>query len=366
MGASAGLRYNESVSTAAASPDDLYFVSPLVDALFVGVLSIACFAFLRLTQSGYAATQVSGSTLWLAGALSWVANWPHFSATSLRLYESRENVRRFRLTAVAIPFFVLFATIASFWYPVSFAPYFVKLFVLWSPYHYSAQTLGFTLIYARRANLFISRTARGALTAFFVSSFLARYAETENALRTGFLYAVAYPQVPLPLWAPSACEAVMYASLALLAFEILPEIRKGDRLPWIVALPIATQYLWYVVGAPTLSFQVLVPFFHSLQYLLIAWSVEMHARASRGAAFSALFGSARWFALNVLLGGTLFWGVPRLLALRGWNLDFSIVMIAGAVSLHHYFVDGVIWKLKREGGKSPLFLNVSRAFGGAR
>ncbi|MGZ3702718.1 MAG: hypothetical protein ACXWSD_13090, partial [Bdellovibrionota bacterium] len=87
---------------------------------------------------------------------------------------------------------------------------------------------------------------------------------------------------------------------------------------------------------------------------------------SRGTAtlFQHLFGSARWFAGNVLIGGFLFFGLPHLLALRGWPLDYAVVIIAAGVSLHHYFVDGVIWKLKQERSQSPLFLNVGWALRG--
>jgi hypothetical protein len=344
------------------APDDLYFVSPLVDALFVGGASLLCFLYFRLTLSGYGAGQVSEQALWLAAALSWVGNWPHFSATSWRLYESRANLARYRLTAWLVPLLTAAATAACFVFPVSFAPYFVKLFVLWSPYHFSAQALGLTLIYARRANLGVSPLARRALTVFFVSSFLVQYSETETSLGTAFLYAMAYPQLHLPAWTPLACKIVMYAAAAVLAYELLPRLRAADRFPWIVLLPVATQYLWFVHGRHDFSFQLLVPFFHALQYLLVAWSVEMHGGRSRARPW---FGSARWLALNVVGGGFLFFGLPRLLAGRGFGLEFSILVVAAGVSLHHYFVDGVIWKLQRESRESPLFRNVAWAFGRA-
>ncbi len=341
------------------APDNLYFVGPLVDTFFIGGASLLVFLFYRATLTGFAAGQISDSAFALTGILVWVGNWPHFSATSYRLYESREHMNQFALTAYLIPVLIVLAAVACFVYPVSFAPYFVKLFVLWSPYHFSLQTLGITLIYARRANLRISPLARQALTVFVISSFLVQYAESEIALRTGFMYALSFPQLALPAWAPNAFQAIMYSSIAVLAWELLPEILKSGRLPWIVFVPLLTQYLWFVYGAKDVTFQLFTPLFHSLQYMLIAWSVEMHSRGR--APWKA---SARWYAMNVGLGALFFSGIPHLLARFGFNLEYSLLIFSAAISLHHYFVDGVIWKLQRERTGSPLFRNVGWAFRG--
>lgn len=337
-------------------PDDLYFVNPLVDAFFVGGASLLLFAYFRLTLTGYARAQVAGSTTAAVALLAWIGNWPHFSATAYRLYQSREHVRQFPLTAWLIPALAALATTACFWYPASFAPYFIKLFVLWSPYHFSAQTLGITLLYARRANLPVSRRARIALGIFFVAGFLTQYAQTEMALSTGFLYAAAYPQFPLPTWAPLAFRSMTYASLLWAALELLPEMRRLPRFPWILLLPIVTHYVWFVYGSDDISFQLFIPFFHALQYLLLAWAIEM------GSARRPLARTLLWFSLNAAFGAFLFLGIPHLLSLRGWNFEYALLILAAGISLHHYFVDGVIWKLRREPEESPLFRNVAWAW----
>lgn len=338
-------------------PNDRYFVSPTVDAFFMGGASILCFLFYRFTLRGYGASQVSGSALWLSAALLWVGNWPHFSATSFRLYLSPEHRRQFALTAWLVPALIALATGAALVFPVSFAPYFLKLFLLWSPYHFSAQSLGITLIYARRTEFPASPLFRRALTGFFLSSFLVQCSETETSFRTAYMYAMAYPQLNIPAWTPAVFQALMYGCLAVAGAELF-RIRKAP--PWILALPVATQYLWFVFGAKDISFQLLIPFFHALQYLLIAWSIDVHARSPRGA-LAAIFGSARWFGLNFAAGAVLFFGVPRVLAAHGWNLEVALLLVTAGLSLHHYFVDGVIWKLRQEKDRSPLFRNVGWA-----
>lgn len=346
-------------------PDDLYFVNAYVDAFFVGLASFACFLWFRYAVGGYSTLQVNENAIYLATVLGWIGSWPHFSATAWRLYGSREHVRAYPLTAWLAPALALLAGAACFVYPVSFAPFFIKLFVLWSPWHFSLQAFGITLIYARRAGVAVPSGAKRALACFFVSSFLVQYSEAENALSHSYLYAISYPQLRLPAFTPLACKAVMFASLAAAAWGLWPSVKAAGRLPLILVLPVLTQYLWFVHGARDLSFQLLLPLFHGLQYLLIAFALELRVRAlthpSPSFAASVKAGG-KWMAANFAAGALLFAGLPWLLARAGFDLAFATLVILAAVSVHHYFVDGVIWKLGREAGASPLFGNVAHAW----
>jgi len=339
-------------------PNDLYFVSPIVDSLFVGVASILCFLFYRLTSSGYSGLQLDQRVILIAATLAWVGSWPHFSATAWRLYETKERVARFPLTALLLPVLFALAALACFIYPVSFAPTFLKLFILWSPWHFSLQTFGITLIYARRAGIDISPAAKKALGLFFVSSFLVQYTEVERSMSVGFMYALFYPQLDLPAFITPLASGAMYASLAFAGWSIFPTFRSRG-LPWIFLLPILTQYLWFVHGAKVLSFQLLLPLFHGLQYLLIAWAIEIQAR---GRSLGVARATSRWALVNFTVGAIFFFGIPRLLAWFGFDLAFSTLVFLAAVSVHHYFVDGVIWKIREEGQRSPLFSNVRWAW----
>jgi hypothetical protein len=347
------LRYNGNVAKRA--PSDLYFVNAPVDAFFVGLASILCFLYYRYASSQYSQLQISESAILLATTLGWFGSWPHFAATNWRLYQSKENIQAYFLTAVLVPVVVLLAGLACFVFPVSFAPAFIKLFALWSPYHYSSQTFGLALIYFRRADLQLPQTARHFLAAFFASSFLVQYSESEIALGTAMMSGVSYPQLALPAWAPLACKAVMYLAMALLAWQLFPLFRKNRIIPWIALLPLLTQYLWFVHGAKDLSFQLLLPFFHGLQYLLVAWAVEIHKQRSRWLA------SGKWMAGNLLASALVFFLLPKLLTGGPFRIEFVTVVVLATVSIHHYFVDGVIWKLRHATARSPLFVNIGES-----
>ena len=107
-----------------------------------------------------------------------------------------------------------------------------------------------------------------------------------------------------------------------------------------------------------------MPFFHSLQYLLVAWSVQLkekmdvhHVRPSwRYVAGESL----RWGALNVMGGAVLFFVLPHLVSRAGgYPLAFATGVIICGVQIHHFFVDGVIWKLKNKKVAAPLLVNLA-------
>jgi hypothetical protein len=74
--------------------------------------------------------------------------------------------------------------------------------------------------------------------------------------------------------------------------------------------------------------------------------------------------TARWGLANLALGAFLFYFLPRLVAGRfGVTEAFATGVIVGGVQLHHFFIDGVIWKLKRKTVVSPLMVNLSEMIG---
>src|SRR5262249_3785505 len=104
------------------------------------------------------------------------------------------------------------------------------------------------------------------------------------------------------------------------------------------------------------------PFFHSLQYLLVAWSVQLKEKMDvTGAAPSwryVLGETGRWVALIVAGGVLLFFVLPRLLSLAGVELAFATGLFLCCVQTHHCFVGGVIWKPKNKRVAAPLMVNI--------
>ena len=347
------------VPIAAAATRSPYFVNRWVDASLIGGLSIITWLGLRAFYTGADTKPL----VTIALILSLFVNFPHFSATVYRLYQSSEHTRQFPVTAWGVPFIIFGAVFACFWQPEAVAPYFLLLFFFWSPYHYSGQTVGITMVYARRCGFPIGRRERLALSAFVFSAFV--YGAThmqENGL-TDF-YGMSVPILAFPVWMAPATQAVMCAgALAFAGFAVAWCLAQRRLFPPIVLLPAVAHFVWFVPGASLKSFLIMIPLFHSLQYLLIALVVQLKLRIdAEGAERSwrrVCAEALRWGARNVTGGVLLFIALPLCFA---W-LPLPFLTIAGimaaAVNVHHFFVDGVIWKLRDSSNSSALMINIA-------
>jgi len=337
----------------------LYFVNWWVDTLIIGGLSIVAWvgllAFYRSTN-----TQ---PIFWLAVVLSPFVNYPHFSATVYRLYQSPDNIRQFPVTACGLPLILIAAVAASFWQPNIIAPYFVMLFLLWSPYHYSGQTIGLTMVYARRAGFSIGRRERMALSAFVFSAFVFGVIRFQRSGSTDF-YGMSVSAFPLPDWMGAVVQAVMLTgALVFAGFTLVWCLEQKRLVPPIVLLPALTHFVWFVPGAGLKSFWIVIPFFHSLQYLLIALAMQLRVRiGGAGGAHSWRRVGAearRWGSRNILGGLLLFVGIPAAFSWLPLPVMTTAGILAAAVNIHHFFVDGVIWKLRDAKTSLALMTNIA-------
>ncbi|MBI3893019.1 MAG: hypothetical protein HY303_15985, partial [Candidatus Wallbacteria bacterium] len=234
--------------------------------------------------------------------------------------------------------------------------------------HFSGQTVGICLLYARRAGLKFEPLERWALSGFVFGTFLTATMRAETGVAGNTYYGIAYPGMGLPGWTVTLMEWwTRLAALGLVAAAVRMSRQRGKPIPTIVLLPAVSQYIWFVTGAGVASFAEFVPFFHSAQYLLIAWSMQLKERLdlerlppSKGYVLSE---SLRWGALNVAGGAALFWVFPRLISAAGLPLEFATGIAIAGVQLHHFFVDGVIWKLRSPAVSSPLMASLPELLG---
>lgn len=343
----------------------LYFVHPMVDLLMMGGLSIAALGL-------FAVYDWPRESLYrLSFALLLLCNYPHFAATSYRLYGSAESRAQYPYTAYGAPLLVAGGMTASLLSPELVAPAFVKLFLLWSPFHFSAQTIGLTVLYARRAGIALDGWPRRFLTLWVFGSFVAAQALGESGRTFQTFYGVHYPLLGLPLWLAELCRSAMYAAmLCFLAWAVWWSVRERRLLPWILLVPAVAQLCWFILGASFAGYREFVPFFHSLQYLLVAWVLQLRLRADAAVAGSERMSIGRetfkWFGFALVAGYFLFEGAPRILShWTGLDVGLALAVFVAGVQLHHFFVDGVIWKLRDPRVRSPLLADLG-SIAGAR
>ena len=338
-------------------PRSIYLAGRAVDFLCAGVASLLAFAVLKALQGRVSDETVTSVSL---GSFYWVVNGMHFSATNYRLYRSSESIAQYPLTAAAVPAVVLAAVAAALRWPAVVAPAFIKLFLLWSPYHYSGQTRGLSMLYARRSGFEPPRWAWLALSGFIFGTYVVSVARADSGLGRADFFGVKYPSLGLPPAAAPVLETLMWACGAVFLAGCLLWCRKARRgVPAIVLVPAAAQCLWFLPGPGLPPFYLLVPFFHGLQYLVVAWFMQVQERAGQPRARPSrswlASETSQWLALNLAGYGALFWAFPKLVAaVTGAPPLFALPVAIAGVQIHHFFVDGVIWKLRNPRVASPM------------
>lgn len=345
------------------------------------------YAALFLFQAFDGATMRTWLPVGLGPLFLLVAGTPHYGATLLRVYERPEERRRYR-------FFTVYTTIAlSALFLVSLrsglvGSWLLTIYLTWSPWHYGGQNYGLAVMFLRRRGIDVPLRAKRLLYASFVLSFALAFLAVHSAAYSGGSYAPdAYRESAdsvsllayhfLPLGIPAAVTgpliAVTFAAYLVCLVGAASLLLRSGRVRDLVpsAALVATQALWFSVpvvvqywtllpGVEPLRVEfsryafIWIAFGHSVQYL---WVTAYFAK--RQPAFE---GARVWYA-KCLVAGAAAWGVPALLfgphLLGGPEYRGGLhLLIASVVNLHHFLLDGAIWKL-RDGRVARILIRPS-------
>jgi hypothetical protein len=236
---------------------------------------------------------------------------------------------------------------------------------MWSPWHYTGQNFGLSMMFLRRAGIEVSARERSWLHGAFVASYVLLLAAfNQGASQNRVVLSLGLPDQVV--WSMEISGTLLFVGRSLLAFRSLSR-RAGVR-SLVPALTLcSTQALWFVVPvlvsrisaspSPQLTYSTgVLALMHSAQYL---WITQHYARrdSMRHAGLSAWNRSGYW-ALLILGGLGLFIPVPWMASLIG-HVDFasSVLIVAATVNIHHFILDGVVWKL-RDPKVSQALVNV--------
>ena len=307
----------------------------------------------------------TGTTQWPMAVVllfSMVLNAPHYGATIVRVYEERESRRRYAFFAVhtTLALLLLMAIGARDAFVASLL---ITVYITWSPWHFSGQNYGLALMFLRRSGVAVDPVTKRLLYASFVLSaglaILAIHSQAADLVFAPLTLPVANapqvmflsvrPSVATPLLA--ALAALYVASLVGVAWRLRREARPADLLaPALLAL---TQALWFVVPALSSSWAgarqhslafaaIWVSTAHSVQYL---WVTAYYVRrAEPGSSTAGFLGKAFLAGSAVtILPGLIF--APRFLGGLPWDVGLAATVFA-VVNIHHFILDGAIWKLR--------------------
>jgi tetratricopeptide (TPR) repeat protein len=340
-------------------------------------LIVGCGAW-SLPLMGLAYFSSAASTLtWsvLFYFLALFLNYPHYMATIYRAYHRAEDFHKYRVFTVHITALVVLTILLShFW--ASLLPWIFTIYLTWSPWHYSGQNYGLFMMFARRAGANPDTSTRRALYGAFIASYLILFLSFHTGpsndplfLSLGILPAV------------SRWEQIVL-SAAFIVLSIYGLTRLAKTTGWKKLTPSLTlfssQFLWFLLpSAISLIKGLDIPqsrystgvlaVMHSAQYL---WITSYYARREAAVENETEPRPRSWrpfayFGVLVLGGIALFVPGPWL-ASRAFHHDFtaSFLIFTALINIHHFILDGAIWKL-RDGRIASLLLNSKERISGA-
>jgi len=347
--------------TAIELPDRRWVFGPIPDLLLgCGVGYAMLIAVLPLLP-------VDMQTLMVAGTFgTLLLGVPHYGATLLRVYRNAEDRRRY------VFFSVYLSAIVWLWFAVGLydlrvGSAMITLYFTWSPWHYTGQNYGLSVMFLRRRGIEFSDRTKRLLYASFALSFLLAFLSLHRGVGevsygigdfVGTRFYFIHLGIPSGLWSASfAVAGALYLGVTVAAFaSLLRTARAVDLIP-VVALVLA-QALWFSVPYTWAWFTNTRLEEHGVGWLFV-WAVLGHSVQylwiTTYYAIGRERGRPRWGYLFATLGaGSAIWTVPALLfspQLFGTH-PYSMglfLMIAAAVNLHHFILDGAIWKLRDTG-----------------
>lgn len=296
---------------------------------------------------------------------------PHYGATLIRVYEHAEDRHAYAFFTVWVTI-ALCAVFAAGVYVPWVGTAMLTLYLTWSPWHYTGQNFGIAMMFLRRREIDVPPYARRWLHASFVLSFLLLFFVMHGREDPGAPLASRYANANVHLAYLGIPESITQVAVPLLALAYLVSV-AGTAVsllriaPARALLPVAalvlSQALWFSIPEAAhywnldAGLEVLdidhrtyyfswIVFAHAIQYL---WITAYYARAKRGAE-RGWQGEAGHFG-KALLAGNAAWMVPALLltpdGIGALSYDIGLgLLVASLVNLHHFILDGAIWKLR--------------------
>ena len=308
-----------------------------------------------------------------------VINDPHFAVTYLLFYRnlrerafgaefSRAQRARFWLAGVFVPLalsgFIAFALVR---HSAEKLGYLLQLMFFLVGFHYVKQGFGVVTVLSARRGVRFALAERRAILIHAIVAWLYARTNPRDLGHESNSDGVYFTTVSHPAGLDLAMRVAFALSTLWLALVLLRKWRRERRVPPLAPLTgfLATVWLWTAFSKLDPLLVYVIPALHSIQYLYFVWLSRRNEALVQAA--PPAFGSVKrpLLALAVTsigLGWFLFRGLPV------W-LDHYLVLhdpfdalgetpyfagIGTFVNIHHYFMDGVIWRRESPEGRYLL------------
>lgn len=360
-----------------------YLYNSAIDFICLGGGSLPILIFLLMLPS----EEYKVSALITVIMLSHFINNPHFMNSYQIFYSSfsqkisLENIKsglglRYIFAGIIVPalivsFFSYATTIGD---PVLLGKS-INAMLFFVGWHYVKQGYGILIVESVMKKAFFDNTEKYILRYNGIAAWLFSWVLANDEVASSDLYSLSFYTFDTPDWAFNLVAAIAAAMGAAAAGVLLrKKFLQGRSLPLNGILAYATSiYVWMFVSQIDVLMLIVVPVFHSLQYLAVVWRYKLNETEAvyepKGIVmFNGLLNLSRprfefckFVFIGIVLGACAFTVVPTLLdyyiqyneELYGPTL--FILLSTVFINIHHYFLDNVMWRKENPEIKKHLF-----------
>ncbi len=343
-------------------------ISPLVDFLCVGGISIVVMLglLIYILMQGEPGTNNESINFGNVLILQALINWPHFMASYRLLYVPSDNIKHYPFSAIYVPLalviLIVIAVIAGdapgklqVNQELTYIIWLVAAFYL--AWHYTGQAWGMIATFSHLAGIQMTQYERITL---------------RGGLRVLLIWHVVWGAQDLPptwlgglhIYLPELLQIINI--IAFIAFFVAIHTfwklkkRTGKSVTPQMITPWLSIYLWYLVLYFEPGAYIFVQLSHALQYLIFPLRVELNRKGfkqlNRKTAAQMAWG-ARYYLVLIVAGIVGFYLPGELIGTSTQTYTIA-VLLSAMISIHHYFVDGAIWKLKNPRVRNILFSHI--------
>lgn len=328
---------------------------------------LACWAFSDKSMSVTTMSQ-------LAFGLAFAVNHPHFLSSYVILYNDLgANIMRrprYFWAAVVVPVLLagyLFYALTSG--RAQLIGHTVNTMYFLVGWHYVKQVFGCIIVTSARRRLFYKNWERRLMLGNLVALWSISFLQSQTSSPSFTFYGIVYSGLQLdPFFLQIAYAAVVISLMGVVGMHVRKYIYEGVQPTYGGMVAHAALYVWYLPAFSHPGYAYLIPFFHSLQYLVFVWSLKSNQvsdqikdLAGPEARLGWITHFVGWGVAALVLGAMAFEFVPKSLDSQGLihssELGYSPVLVGFLlfINIHHYFIDNVIWRSNNELVKRYLF-----------
>ena len=249
-------------------------------------------------------------------------------------------------------------------------------------WHYAKQGYGILMLDAARKGVRFDANERRRLLWNTHLVWVTNWLFANDLLAAKELWGISYYLIDVPDPLLFAMAALVTVSTLVVGRDLLVAWWTERALPWNGLLAYAAAvYVWLAVSRIDPVLLLVIPFFHSLQYMAVVWRYQLNVEGERAHAHpprpralapsrrrmvkawlrSAPAGLARFTVVGAALGFAGFWAAPVIVdTFAGYDravFGATLFLFIGwtCINIHHYFIDNVMWRRENPQMRRHLF-----------